>query len=272
MSDWVVHFTDSKDNLASILHDRFIRPSGPFGNGRNFDEVRERHMSACFSEIPLDHLSRLYERHGPWGIGFNRRVIDAADGGRVWYLERDTEPARALFDLTGHVLRAQDFDHLIWKLSPFIDVMSDAYNYRFDWEREWRVPGGLDFEMTDVAFLLQPDTPGVIRVTSDLEEVLPSFVSNGPAGLSGAPEVLGDDLDHLVAVFGEHFVDPVELLFHDEEDSTGYSWPVAQWDTRDAVNESLPGVSDPVREQLIAELEGMSTIWVNLDEWASVDS
>lgn len=35
MSEWVVHFTGSSDALRSILNDRSIRPSGPFGQGRN---------------------------------------------------------------------------------------------------------------------------------------------------------------------------------------------------------------------------------------------
>lgn len=83
MSEWVVHFTDSEDNLRSILTERHIRPSGPFGQGKNIAETREAHMSACFSEIPLDHLVRLCERHGRWGIGFSKEFMADRGGCRV---------------------------------------------------------------------------------------------------------------------------------------------------------------------------------------------
>lgn len=29
--------------------------------------------------------------------------------------------------------------------------------YEWDWEREWRVPGGFDFMLSDVAFVITPE-------------------------------------------------------------------------------------------------------------------
>jgi hypothetical protein len=267
MSDWVVHFTGTENNLQSILAEGVVRPSGPFGNGRNVTEVRARHLSACFSEIPLDHLGRLYERRGRWGVGFPKRVIDEAGGARVWYLEKGVGPEPALFRMHGDCLRAQDFEHPFWSLSPFIDVMSDDYQYRFDWEREWRVPGGLEFEMADVAFLLVPDDETSIRVVDQLARAVPTFLAIGPAGLAGAPEQLGDEADHLIAVLAEQFLDPVEVLYWDGEDESGYFWPVQRWATEDAVDEVFGGLDDDARNRLIRELDAISHLWVRRSDW-----
>ena len=46
-------------------------------------------------------------------------------------------------------------DDPIWKLTPLVD--HTAPNYHFEWEREWRRPGGLRFAPDDVAFLFVPD-------------------------------------------------------------------------------------------------------------------
>jgi hypothetical protein len=267
MSDWVVHFTSSEDNLRSILSECFIRPSGPYGNGKNIREVKDRHLSACFSEIPLDHLERLYQRRGRWGIGFHKRIVDAAGGGRVWYQERGSILQETIFDMYGGLLKEQNFAHPLWSLSPFIDVMSDDYNYRFDWEREWRVPGGLHFERNDVAFFLFPDNSDSIRADFDFEHLIPAFPANGPAGLATAPEQLGDEGDHLIAVFGEYFSEPNELLFYDAENATGYAWPVRCWETEDAVDDIFRDIGAKDRASIVRELDVISTEWVNLAEW-----
>jgi hypothetical protein len=53
-----------------------------------------------------------------------------------------------------------DTENSFWRLTPFIDVMGSygAGEYRFEWEREWRVPGGLRFPPDQVAFLFIPDS------------------------------------------------------------------------------------------------------------------
>ena len=48
-----------------------------------------------------------------------------------------------------------DAGDAIWKLTPLAD--HTAPNYHFEWEREWRCPGGLEFEPDDVAFLFVPE-------------------------------------------------------------------------------------------------------------------
>ena len=270
MSDWIVHFTGTEEHLRAILSDGFIRPSGPFGNGKNIAELTESHRSACFSEIPLDHLRRLYDRHGRWGIGFPRKFVDGRGGARVWYLEKGTVVEQAVFDLHRQLLIGQNFDHHFWSLTPFIDVMSDTYSYRFDWEREWRVPQGLRFELDDVAFLLVPDEQQRIRIIEQVGDFIPTFTAEGATDLTSAPEVMARLVYEQIDAFAEVFLEPIELLFYDDEDPTGYNWITTQWETEDAVDDLFVGLSDTERDQLIEELNGISTVWVKKSEWRAV--
>jgi hypothetical protein len=46
-----------------------------------------------------------------------------------------------------------------WRVAPFIDHPGNfgLSRYEFEWEREWRVPGGLTFAEHEVAFLFLPE-------------------------------------------------------------------------------------------------------------------
>jgi hypothetical protein len=48
----------------------------------------------------------------------------------------------------------------IWKQTPFVDFPGTygSAQYRFEWEREWRVPHGVTFQPDDVAFLFIPES------------------------------------------------------------------------------------------------------------------
>lgn len=132
MSRYVVHFTSTEAAFASILREGFLRPGGPYGWGRNVSEVRAGHMSACLSEVPLNHVRRLIDRHGAWGIGFEKKFI----------ADRLKE---TIFEAVGNLLKTQDFASPWWRATPFIDMVSPRRSYEFEWEREWRVPGRLRF-------------------------------------------------------------------------------------------------------------------------------
>ncbi len=164
MSDWLVHFTKTQDNLQSIIKSLAVEASGPFGRAKDFEKVRESQKSACLSEIPLDHLQRLYRQHGRWGIGFRKDFVTAAGGGRVWHVQRDSELDRALFGVYGEQM--SDTVSGFWQLTPFMDTLGP--NYNFDWEREWRVPGGLAFTEDEIGFVVTPDEADSDQVTVKL--------------------------------------------------------------------------------------------------------
>ncbi len=269
MSEWLVHFTDSPETLYAILGQRTIRASGPFGWTKNVTQTRAEHMSACFSEIPLDHLARLCERHGHWGLGFTREFVTRAGGNRVWYIERDSIVGAVLFDAIGDLLRAGDLASPLLQLTPFIDGMADGrpYTYRFDWEREWRVPGGLDFELTDIAFVLTPEGVEGLSPAAGLR-LLPSASVEQFA--TQAVAALGDDLDQLVATFLAEFTDPANELPYSSADG-GYQWFVQEWDTEDAIIAVFGNsLGAEMFYELVSELNDISLSWASVAELAGL--
>ena len=169
-------------------------------------------------------------------------------------------------------MRSQDFESPLWQLTPFIDLMDDGtlYNFKFDWEREWRVPGGLRFRRNEVAFVF---TPG--GMVGDLSSVVQDWnlgvlLSRGRIAHIGAAaqKLLGDELDHWVARFEMSFVDPVHLLSWDSEE--GYIWLTEKWDTGDAVDSLFDDLDQADLDALISELDSTSSEWVSLEQWESI--
>lgn len=165
MSDYAVHFTkdsevaDAIENLQAILDDAFIRPSGPYGWAKGLGALGESQKSACFSEIPLDLMDRLVERRSDYGLGFHQTSLLDAGGARVWYVDRESPAGQLLNQRLLALSQSSNWDDALWSLTPFIDQPFDAAvgGYRFEWEREWRVPGGLEFHLDAAAFLFAPE-------------------------------------------------------------------------------------------------------------------
>jgi hypothetical protein len=166
MSEFAVHFTkpsttnSAYDVILKILWEGRILPSGPFGAAKNLAEVVESQKSACFSEIPLDLLERLVARRSLYGIGFRQDVLTNRGGARVWYLDKGGPAADSFQALVRQAMTGGiDPTEALWKVTPFVDYPGEytSATYRFEWEREWRVPGGVTFGPDDVAFLFIPE-------------------------------------------------------------------------------------------------------------------
>jgi hypothetical protein len=167
MSEYAVHFTKASpplsayDAMLSILWDGMINPTGPLGAARNLEELGASQWSACFSEIPLDLLVRLIDRRSLYGIGFREDFLVDQGGARVWYLDKDGPAAESFTETVREAMTGGlDPQEPIWHITPFVDFPGDygGTQYRFEWEREWRVPGGLHFQPDDVAFLFIPES------------------------------------------------------------------------------------------------------------------
>lgn len=82
----------------------------------------------------------------------------------MWYFDRDTPVQRAFEALKTQ--KIDDFDRAdpFWQVNPFVDFPGDygGTQYRFEWEREWRVPGELHFGPDDVSFQAEED--GIRRI------------------------------------------------------------------------------------------------------------
>jgi len=165
MSDFVVHFTkdgdvSAFDVLEQILNSLEVKAVRPFGMARNMGAVTPTQKSACFSEIPLDMLTRLVERRrSSYGLGFHQSLIVASGGGRVWYADKDGAISHSLGKLNALALGPPfNPNDPFWEITPFIDQPGDYGGpYRFEWEREWRVPGGLTFADSELKFVFAPE-------------------------------------------------------------------------------------------------------------------
>jgi hypothetical protein len=185
MSDFVVHFTRDHDgrtayqNSLSILGCGIIRAVSQYGQGRGLTALGTSQQCVCFSEIPLDLLDRLVRRRSRYGIGFTKEYIASRGGAPIWYLEVDSPIASVFREVKRQrMLGGIDPSDPIWQLTPFVDMPGDygTAMYRFEWEREWRVPGDLHFDPDDVAFLFIPE---------ELHEAARSFFAEAEADHTG---------------------------------------------------------------------------------------
>lgn len=263
MSRYVVHFTDTESSFISILSQGFLRPSGPYGWGRNVAEVKDGHTSACFSEVPLNHIRRLIDRHGGWGIGFEKKLIANNGGGRVWYIDDDTPLKDTIFTAVGDLLRKQEFASEWWRATPFIDLVSPKRSYEFEWEREWRVPGGLRFSFNDVAFIWPNDSQIIEKISV---ESRPAWTPSGEVigGIESNLAAIGTEGDRLVDEFFRSFTDPINELYYDE--NGGYAWPDSPWSTSDAVDHVFPDLEVNLRSSLLSVLEEVCSEWLLLED------
>ncbi|SMQ71901.1 hypothetical protein [Agreia sp. VKM Ac-1783] len=264
MSDYLVHFT-SRESLLSILNDLRIEGRNQFGWFRTDNATANLRMSACFSEVPIDQIDRLAARRGRYGIGFRRTFVQSKGGGRVWYAEELQR--ELLFDAFKHIYRTDPARiNPLWKLTPFFDGISPAYD--FAWEREWRVPGGLSFELSQVAFLVRP------RVSDAGNEFLehpapcvPLLTSEAMEFWEEAFEALGGPEDKYVAAVLEKFADPNNHLAWDSEERD-YFWTTVRYSAEDAV-EWVHGsdLNADALETVINRLNEISPYWVRIEQF-----
>jgi hypothetical protein len=203
MSEYVVHFCRTREALIAILKSGAIDGRTPFGWAREFERDRDAakqrgerlrsyptQKSICLSEVPLDLLDRLVDRRGPWGLGFTKQSVIEYDGAPVWYVEKDTVLASALTDLQQSLTTpSQRGDwHRITRFIDKVGEFPDGTVYRFEWEREWRVPRRLDLGAGNPAFLFAP-TVEHAKLVADLTV----------QGVAGTPHGIAPLLDPIWA-------------------------------------------------------------------------
>jgi hypothetical protein len=191
MSEYVVHFCRTREALTAILTSGAIEGRTPFGWAREFEQDRDAahqrgenlhgyptQKSVCLSEVPLDLLDRLVARRGPWGLGFRKQSVIDDGGAPVWYVEKDTVLARALTGLQQSLTTPTPSQRRDWhRITPFIDKVGefpDGTVYRFEWEREWRVPRRLDLYVGHPAFLF--------ALTAEHAQLVADLTVQGVAG------------------------------------------------------------------------------------------
>ena len=153
LSGYVVHFTrtaaeiDCAAKMEEIFLQAAIEARTKFGVGRYYPSCAE---SVCLSEVPILHLPRLTIRRGVYGIGFTKSFISQLGGGPLFYIDDSRYEAVVAMMKTS----INDPNAPVWKLVPFIDRVSSAFE--FDWEREWRVPAAIPVLPEHVRFVFLP--------------------------------------------------------------------------------------------------------------------
>jgi hypothetical protein len=262
MSDYLVHFT-SGDALYSILSDRHLEARNEFGWFRSDHATSSLRISACLSEVPIDQIDRLAARRGRFGIGFKRDFVQNRGGARVWYAEG--LQSNHLFEAFKEIRRSDPTRaHAMWKLTPFIDDVSSAYD--FTWEREWRVPGGFKFDHSQVAFLIIPQSDGP-SVFENPAPGVPLLSSDSLEFWNQAFHALGGPEDKWVDEFLTEFIDPNVHLVWDKE--TGdYSWFWKKWSTEDAVAWLFSNLDYDAESSLVLRLNEIAPYWLKVSELA----
>jgi hypothetical protein len=155
------------NNWTSFLWDRHLRPSERrFGAAKNERKLAGSQRAVCFSEVPLQFVRRIAEqRKNRYGIGFTKEFARKQGAAPVWYLDKDEPLAEGFQEVYDAHMDALDADDPFWKLTAHVDqpgtypTRYGQRDYRFEWEREWRVagPDGFRFERDDVALLFLPE-------------------------------------------------------------------------------------------------------------------
>jgi hypothetical protein len=129
----------ARDKLVSILELRTIHASPmPF--------LPNNPPAVCFTECVWEALIGHAEQYSPYGVVFSKRLIFESGGGPALYVRGDS--LRAIGDEVPLSL-----EPLIAPFDP--EALLEA-GVRLDWlhEREWRLPGSLTFEYSDVEYVI----------------------------------------------------------------------------------------------------------------------
>jgi hypothetical protein len=189
-----------------------------------------------------------------------------AGGTRVWYLDKENPLSYRYFNKIIRLIDDRDFQDDLWQLAPFIDPTGAGY--RFDWEREWRVPDGLRFTLQDVAFVLTPDAGGQHQITEDVE-FHGAFQVPGDIGVTwdSTLESLSHVVEAMVIDFRRAYATPIEYLPWDEGE---YVWIVEKLSTDDAVAEFFDSLEPSIFDAIYDHLDGESAEWLRMSDLDSL--
>lgn len=261
LSSYLIHMTSSPEALASILASGHLEARNPFGLAGKRPENSESHKAACFTEAPASEIDRI--RRGRYGIAFHKDFITNVGGQRVWYLNYGS-PAWDAFLHEVNRLHSIDDPSRFRELSPFIDMVRQD-SYAFDWEREWRVLGGVRFEWEDIAYVITPEKD---LLTFEPEPQIGNSLYNAHdmdyEWTGGVLSELDDAMEELVQEFHYSFSDPEGHLYYDHEDEDDYAWGhYTRWETWDAVEYLFDDRPAQVRIALEEHLNRTSFVWLS---------
>lgn len=263
LSPWLVHLARTREDLVSILQERVIKASGPFGIGRDYDHVEDQHKVVCLTEVPLHELHRMTVKR-PWGIIFDKEQLRARWNAQpVWYINAQSPQWTALSSSMKEV--GHDSTAAIWKLTPFIDLVrarSDEKPYDWRWEREWRVQGDLSFDFSDVDMILGNEGDELESLKEVSEGI--SIASHNDFAMDWLDKFYGpwdEELERQTRIFLQNYATPSECNMPWETDEDRSSSEIEILDTATAVQECFKNLPPKVCEKLEERLNHRSVFW-----------
>jgi hypothetical protein len=141
--------SSAKDRLLNILRSRKIHASPmPF--------LPNHAHAVCFTECIWDALIGHADQYSPYGVVFSKRLIFEKGGGPALYIRGDSL----------RTIQSNIPSCLEPLVAPFDPDCILARGVHLDWlhEREWRLPMSLQFEYSDVEYVIVANIQDAIEV------------------------------------------------------------------------------------------------------------
>ena len=156
--------TSAKDILAKILKERELKAFNAWclfisDLGDALTNFAENFKVVCFTETPIDQISLLlrevYGRKNqpePYGIIFDKEFIRSKGGNPVFYAGDTLMPT--LWDIYKKA-KTNQFSNEEPRFLALVNRCDEDVD--FHWEREWRIVGNLNFDLSNVYLGLCPE-------------------------------------------------------------------------------------------------------------------
>jgi hypothetical protein len=126
-------------------------------------------QAVCFTECPWTSLIAHSKKYSPYGVGFSKEFIFANQGAPALYIRRD-------------VLGERDWKECVeksiyWAVTPFWPKFNPSTRLEpydecdYTHEREWRTPRDLNFEESDIQFVIVKAYDDI----KDIKNVIPNI-------------------------------------------------------------------------------------------------
>ena len=158
----------AKDVLDTILSEQTLRAFNHFclfspnlTESQNIS-LQDKFKVVCFTETPIDQIDVLISKVSgrnfepkPYGLVFKKDYIRQQGGNPVFYITKEiAKPLWSLYWPLCDKAEEQSFG-AVCKLLALVNRCDEMID--FHWEREWRVVGDLQFNLTDIYCGLCPE-------------------------------------------------------------------------------------------------------------------
>lgn len=149
------------ERLVSILESGIVRQSTMPWTGR---------LAACFTECPWSSLLDHAKQYSPYGVGFSKRHVFAADGGPVYYVRADQ------YEKQQWAKHLHTFVTPFWPAYRAAKLKDKKYpggkTVDYSHEREWRVPHDFTFKLPQVEFVILPGYHEMAAFPGELKDAI----------------------------------------------------------------------------------------------------